>query len=121
LALEEAGVQMLMNAGLKRREAQQALLSLTRQTLEHYEKLGPQKAWTGPLVRGDFQVVSAHEKALRGMDPEYLDAYRAVNRLAARVLAREPESLLLRLSTTSQERRQTQLSAEAVSVKGGCP
>lgn len=113
LALEEAGVQMLMNAGLKRREAQRALLSLTRQVLEHYEKLGPQKAWTGPLARGDFRVVATHEEALRGLRPEFLDAYRAMNRLAARTLAREPEPLLTELATISET---AQFSAKA---KGG--
>jgi len=39
LALEEAGVQMLMRAGMKRREATRALLSLSRQVIDHYEKL----------------------------------------------------------------------------------
>ncbi len=101
LALEEAGVRMLMTAGLKRREAQHALLSLTRQVLEHYEKLGPQKAWTGPLSRGDFVVVAAHEKALRELPAEYLDAYRAVSRLAAQVLSREPAVMLRELDAIS--------------------
>lgn len=49
LAMEEAGVQMLKTAGLPQREALAALLSLTRQVLNHYEKLGARKAWTGPL------------------------------------------------------------------------
>jgi predicted short-subunit dehydrogenase-like oxidoreductase (DUF2520 family) len=103
LALEEAGVQVLMNVGLKRREAQRALLSLTRQVLEHYEKLGPQKAWTGPLARGDFRVLGAHEQALRGLPPEFLEAYRAMNQLGARVLAREPEPMLRELSAIADE------------------
>jgi predicted short-subunit dehydrogenase-like oxidoreductase (DUF2520 family) len=105
LALEEAGVQVLMNVGLKRREAQRALLSLTRQVLEHYEKLGPQKAWTGPLARGDFRVLAAHEMALRGLPPEFLEAYRAMNQLGARVLAREPESLLRQLSALGNDEK----------------
>jgi len=105
LALEEAGVQVLMNVGLKRREAQRALLSLTRQMLEHYEKLGPQKAWTGPLARGDFRVMTAHEEALRGLQPEFLEAYRAMNRLGARVLAREPEPTLRELSAIANEEK----------------
>ena len=103
LALEEAGVQVLMNAGLKRREALRALLSLTRQVLEHYEKLGPQKAWTGPLARGDYRVIARHQEALRALQPEFLDAYRAMKRLAARVLAREPEPVLLELARISGE------------------
>jgi len=105
LALEEAGVQVLMNVGLKRREAQRALLSLTRQVLEHYEKLGPQKAWTGPLARGDFRVLAAHEEALRGLQPEFLEAYRAMNQLGARVLAREPEPMLQELSAMAGEEK----------------
>ena len=97
LALEEAGVRILMSAGLKRREAQRALVSLTRQVLEHYEKLGPQKAWTGPLARGDFAVVAAHENALRAFEPEFLKAYDAVSRLAAQVLSHEPQARLREL------------------------
>ncbi len=102
LALEEAGVRVLMNAGLKRREAARALVSLTRQVLENYEKLGPRKAWTGPLARGDFGVISAHENALAGMRPEYLDAYHAVSRLAAQVLSHNPVATLRELDTISE-------------------
>jgi predicted short-subunit dehydrogenase-like oxidoreductase (DUF2520 family) len=101
LALEEAGVRMLMNAGLRRREAQRALLSLTRQVLESYEKLGPQKAWTGPLSRGDFGVVVAHEEALRQARPEFLEAYQAVSRLAAQVLSHNPAAMLRELDAIS--------------------
>jgi predicted short-subunit dehydrogenase-like oxidoreductase (DUF2520 family) len=114
LALEEAGVRMLMTAGLKRREAQRALLSLTRQVLEHYEKLGPQKAWTGPLARGDFGVVAAHEKALEEMPPEFLEAYRAVSRLAAQALAHDPEATLRELDAISGD------SKLLAKTKGGC-
>ena len=101
LAMEEAGVRMLMSAGLKQREAQRALLSLTRQVLENYEKLGPQKAWTGPLARGDFGVVAAHEEALRQLQPEFLDAYRAVSRLAAQVLSHDPTTMHRELDAIS--------------------
>jgi predicted short-subunit dehydrogenase-like oxidoreductase (DUF2520 family) len=113
LALEEAGIQMLMTAGLKRREAQRALLSLTRQVLENYEKLGPQKAWTGPLSRGDYGVVAAHEEALRQIRPEFLEAYRSVSRLAAQVLSRNPATMLRELDAISGNEK---LTAKA---KGG--
>jgi predicted short-subunit dehydrogenase-like oxidoreductase (DUF2520 family) len=65
--------------------------------LENYEKLGPQKAWTGPLARGDFGVVAAHEDALGDLQPEFLHAYRAVNRLAAQVLSHDPASMVREL------------------------
>jgi predicted short-subunit dehydrogenase-like oxidoreductase (DUF2520 family) len=101
LAMQEAGVRMLMTAGLKRREAVRALVSLTRQVLENYEKLGPQKAWTGPLARGDFGVVFAHENALSELQPEFLGAYHAVNRLAAQVLSGNPAATLRGLDAIS--------------------
>jgi predicted short-subunit dehydrogenase-like oxidoreductase (DUF2520 family) len=113
LAIEEASVRMLMSSGLKRREAQRAVLSLTRQVLDNYEKLGPQKAWTGPLSRGDFRVIAAHENALRVMAPEFLNTYRAANRLSARVLSQDPDATIGQLEAISGSRK---LAAEA---KGG--
>jgi predicted short-subunit dehydrogenase-like oxidoreductase (DUF2520 family) len=104
---------LLMSAGLKRREAQLALLSLTRQMLENYEKLGPQKAWTGPLARGDYGVVAAHEEALHGLSPEHLDAYRAVSRLSARVLTQDPAMMLAQLNAISRSKK------VAAKAKGG--
>ena len=101
LAMEESGAQLLMQAGLKHREAKRALSSLTRQVLEHYEKLGAQRAWTGPLARGDFGVVASHERALKEAGPEFLAAYQAVSRLAARVLSRDPEAMQRELDRIS--------------------
>src|SRR4029077_14313799 len=57
LALMEASARLMTAAGMKRREAVRALLPLTRQVLENYERLGPRAAWTGPLSRGDYGVV----------------------------------------------------------------
>lgn len=103
LAELEAAVQIFVSLGMKRREAVRALLPLTRQVLENQERLGPRAAWTGPLARGDFHVVRAHEEALRSQDGEYLAAYRALNRLAARVLSRDPEATLAALDQISQD------------------
>jgi predicted short-subunit dehydrogenase-like oxidoreductase (DUF2520 family) len=101
LGMEETGVQMLMTSGMKRRESVRALLSLTRQVLDHYEELGPQKAWAGPLSRGDYGVVASHEAALQQFQPEFLEAYQAVSRLAARVLSRDPATMLKELEKIS--------------------
>ena len=102
LALEEGGARMLMTTGLKRREAVRALVSLTRQVLDNYENLGPQKAWTGPLARGDFGVVAAHETALSEMQPEFLNAYHATSCLAARVLSNNSAAMLRELDRVSR-------------------
>ena len=103
LAEVEAAIQLFAALGIKRREALRALLPLTRQVLENQERLGSHAAWTGPLARGDFRVVAEHEKALLSCGSEYLAAYRAMNRLAARVLSKDSESVLAALDQISRE------------------
>ena len=92
LALMESATRLLMTQGFKRRQAMRALLPLTRQTLDNFERVGPLSAWTGPLSRGDFSTVERHVKALAEIEPEYLEAYKTLSLLTAEVLAAEPSS-----------------------------
>jgi predicted short-subunit dehydrogenase-like oxidoreductase (DUF2520 family) len=105
LAVEEAATQLLVSLGMKRREAVRGLLPLTRQVLENFERLGPRAAWTGPLSRGDYKVVRAHLEALAESPKEFAHAYEALNRLAARVLARDTARLLATLELGSVEQK----------------
>jgi len=91
LVVEEAATRLLMSIGMNRREAVRALLPLTRQVLQNFERLGPRAAWTGPLSRGDFEVVEGHLGTLRRYDPRYAEAYAMLNALAASVLS--PDAL----------------------------
>jgi predicted short-subunit dehydrogenase-like oxidoreductase (DUF2520 family) len=104
LAVEEAASQLLISVGMKRRQATRALLTLTRQVLENMEQLGPWAAWTGPLSRGDFKVVEAHLEALRESPGEFARAVEALNRLTARVLARDAAGMLAELEKISAGR-----------------
>jgi predicted short-subunit dehydrogenase-like oxidoreductase (DUF2520 family) len=97
LAVEEAATQLLLSLGMKRSEAVRALLPLTCQVLQNFERLGPRAAWTGPLSRGDYKVVLAHLHALRESPEEFANAYKALSRLAAWVLAQDPASMLVEL------------------------
>ena len=101
LALEETAVRIFASLGMRRQEALKALLPLARQVLENLERVGPRAAWTGPLARRDYNVIAMHEEALKSAPSEYLEAYRAVNRLAARVLARDADGAISELSTIS--------------------
>jgi predicted short-subunit dehydrogenase-like oxidoreductase (DUF2520 family) len=94
LALMEAATRLMTSAGMKRREAMQALLPLTRQVLENFERLGPRAAWTGPLSRRDYEVVAAHIEAMKDLPAEFAETYEAVNRLAAQVLAQDSAAML---------------------------
>ena len=94
LAVLEAGVRILMDAGLTRKQATQALLSMAQQTMDNLRRVGPQKAWTGPVPRGDYSTVGKHMRALRRFPPEYKQAYVALTRLAVRMLARNSRKML---------------------------
>jgi predicted short-subunit dehydrogenase-like oxidoreductase (DUF2520 family) len=101
LAVMEAATRLLTSIGMTRGMAARALLPLTRQVLENFEGLGPHAAWTGPLSRGDYKVVAAHAGALQDLPVEIGEAYAALNRLAARVLAQDSEGMLAELEKTS--------------------
>lgn len=105
LAIEEAATQLLVSLGMVRREALHALLPLTRQVLDNFERLGPQVAWTGPLSRNDYETVAAHWCQLQDVGEEFRSAYEAVNRLAARVLAEDPSGMLAELDRVVLEGR----------------
>jgi predicted short-subunit dehydrogenase-like oxidoreductase (DUF2520 family) len=89
LVVVEAAIQLLMSLGMKRSEAMRALLPMTKQVLQNYERLGPRAAWTGPLARGDYEVVAKHLNVLQQYSEQYRDAYDALNRLAELVLAHD--------------------------------
>jgi predicted short-subunit dehydrogenase-like oxidoreductase (DUF2520 family) len=89
LVVVESAIQLLMSLGMKRSEAMRALLPMTKQVLQNYERLGLKAAWTGPLARGDYEVVAKHVAALQDYSPEYCKAYDALNRLAERILPRD--------------------------------
>jgi predicted short-subunit dehydrogenase-like oxidoreductase (DUF2520 family) len=111
LAIEEAANQLLLAVGMKRREALRALLPLTRQVLDNYERLGPRAAWTGPLPRGDYQIIAAHLEALQHSPPEFGEAFESLNRLGARVLAQNPSEVLAELEKI--------FAGKKAQVKGG--
>src|SRR5215475_3394634 len=103
LTVLEAATNTMMSIGVKRRDAVRALLPLTRQVLDNFERVGARAAWTGPLARGDFEVITAHETALRDFPAEYRKAYQQLNRLAARVLSQNPQETISRLDELQVE------------------
>lgn len=105
LALMEAATQLMATTGMKRREAVRALLSLTRQVLENLERLGPRAAWTGPLSRKDYGVVASHAAAMKELPGEFGEAYEALNRLAARVLAQNSPEMLEELEKVAVKQK----------------
>jgi len=75
--------QVARAAGLSAAAARKKMLPIVRQTIANYAVLGPAGAFSGPLVRGDTEVVLQHLRALkrvRGASAVYLALARAALR-----------------------------------------
>ena len=82
VALIEAALRSSAQAGFARTEASAMLQGLVTSTLDNVFDVGTTAALTGPIARGDANVVRTQLEALRTTDPEVADAYRALGVLA---------------------------------------
>jgi predicted short-subunit dehydrogenase-like oxidoreductase (DUF2520 family) len=85
IALLVTGERVAHAAGLSPADARKKMLPIVRQTLANYAKLGPAGAFSGPIVRGDAQVVRRHVKELKKI-PGAKDVYLALARAGIRYL-----------------------------------
>ena len=81
-ALMETGLRAYERAGLDRATAQAMMEPLVRETLDNVFALGTVRALTGPVARGDADVVARHMDALRTLDPRIEETYRSLNAIA---------------------------------------
>jgi predicted short-subunit dehydrogenase-like oxidoreductase (DUF2520 family) len=88
--------QVARRAGLKTAEARRMMLPIVCQTLVNYAALGPADAFSGPLVRGDTEIVRKHLEALKKI-PEARGVYAALARSALRYLPVENRRQLEKL------------------------
>jgi predicted short-subunit dehydrogenase-like oxidoreductase (DUF2520 family) len=65
VALLVTAEKVAQAAGLSAADARKKMLPIVQQTLANYAKLGPAGAFSGPIVRGDAQVVRKHVKELK--------------------------------------------------------
>jgi len=77
VALWDLSLGELEAAGLERKQARRALHGLLAANLEHLERLEPERALTGPVARGDVELVGEHLGALSAPARE---AYRVLGR-----------------------------------------
>jgi len=85
IALLVTAEQVAAAAGIGPREARRRMLPILRQTLENYRRWGAAAALSGPLVRGDVEIIGKHLETLKTL-PEAKDVYRALSCSALRLL-----------------------------------
>jgi predicted short-subunit dehydrogenase-like oxidoreductase (DUF2520 family) len=76
VALLSLGLETARGLGLSRKEAARLYLPLVRGTVENVVRLGPVKALTGPVSRGDFTTLRLHGEVLRSLPPDLRRLHR---------------------------------------------
>ena len=103
VALMDAAVMLMGAAGIEEDTALKALAPLARASMANALRLGPSKALTGPIERGDASTVAGHLRAMQSVPGQLRELYRAAGLQALEVArkrglseakARELEELL---------------------------
>ena len=79
-ALVASAIKAYGYAGIDADTATQLATPILRNTMENILQLGPQAALTGPIARGDRELVGRELDMLRAMDPELAEVYRLLGK-----------------------------------------
>jgi predicted short-subunit dehydrogenase-like oxidoreductase (DUF2520 family) len=77
-ALLDTAVHLLRRIGLPQRDAEKALIGLTRSVLVNIDAVGLPAALTGPFARGDAETIGRHLDALTKISHEATEVYRTL-------------------------------------------
>ena len=75
VTLEAAAERVAAGAGLEPAQARALLAPLVRRTVAQWADVGPERALTGPLARGDEATVTAQRDAVAAMAPALLGLF----------------------------------------------
>ncbi len=69
------GLDLFDSIGIDKKKGMNALLPMIRGTVENVEQLGPDKALTGPIARGDLQTIKKHLENFNSKEEDTADFY----------------------------------------------
>lgn len=78
VALAHLGVNIFEKIGFPPEDATRALVPLMEGVLRNISSLGPTKALTGPVARGDIPTVEGHLAAISALNSEKLEIYKVL-------------------------------------------
>ncbi|PCI28759.1 MAG: hypothetical protein COB67_05575 [SAR324 cluster bacterium] len=89
VTLMDRGVETYKKAGLPEAVALQLMEPLVRGTMDNVFQLGPVAALTGPITRGDTQVIAKQEEAMEQWDEDMGTLYRTLGRFTLNLAERQ--------------------------------
>jgi predicted short-subunit dehydrogenase-like oxidoreductase (DUF2520 family) len=75
VTLQAAAEELARGAGLEAAEARALLAPLVRRTVENWAALGPERALTGPVARGDAATIETQRQAVAQTAPHLLPLF----------------------------------------------
>jgi predicted short-subunit dehydrogenase-like oxidoreductase (DUF2520 family) len=91
-ALLETGLRSYEKSGLTRDTALKMMEPLVRETVDNVFKLGTAKALTGPIARGDDEVVARQLEALAAWDAHTAEIYKTLGVVALQLARAQGEA-----------------------------
>ncbi len=76
ITLMNTSVKLMKKINIDEKIATEGLIKLIKGTLNNIEKLGTEKALTGPIVRGDITTIKDHLESLKKYAPEIIELYK---------------------------------------------
>lgn len=81
VSLMDQGLMCFEKIGISREEGFQAVIPLIMGTFRNIEVLGPDRALTGPIARGDRDTVLEHIKCIKEEMPELMSFYKLMGQM----------------------------------------
>jgi predicted short-subunit dehydrogenase-like oxidoreductase (DUF2520 family) len=94
LTLEAAAESVAAGAGIAPPEARRLLGPLVRTTVDNWLALGPERALTGPVARGDEPTIAAQRAGVAEAAPGLLPLFDALLERTRALAGREPAEAL---------------------------
>jgi predicted short-subunit dehydrogenase-like oxidoreductase (DUF2520 family) len=88
--------QVAKLAGVQGKDARRRMIPILSQTLANYAELGAARGFSGPIIRGDVEIVKRHLRVLRESPPTR-EVYVALVRAAVQYLPAKNKAALRRL------------------------
>lgn len=89
--VEYGALRVARELGFDDEEFSRAFMPLARATIDNIARLGPVRALTGPLARGDAATVEKHLRSLHELDPALEGMYRTVCEVGIELLKERDE------------------------------
>lgn len=89
VSLMDIALKLYEPMGISAKDASQALYPLVEATLRNVVNLGPEKALTGPIARGDISTVEVHIEQINTHFPQLLPYYKQLGLHTADVAFRK--------------------------------